>query len=340
MPILKATKEDIESAYRLLLGRKPDAEGLKHFSHLLLGDGISTIELAKSFMESPEFQEANATLLSPRAHLKTPPKSEMLLNCKPCTVAEIDSESFRFWAQQLNDLSGRPHRKLWEWCFITQALFERGALREGSVGLGFAVGQEPLTALYASMGCNIVATDLDHESADKDGWVTGNQHAAGLDQLNSRKICSPDVLMQNTSFRMVDMRKIPEDLRGYNFLWSSCAMEHLGSLTNGIDFVIESMRCLKPGGVAVHTTEFNCDSDSDTIETGHDVIYRKKDFMHMAEELRKVGHEVASMDFTLGQSSADLHVDEPPYKGIPHIRLRIGKFASTSFGIVVVAGNQ
>ena len=57
------------------------------------------------------------------------------------------------------------HRKMWEWLFIAEALRERGMLAAGRSGLGFGVGQEPLVALFAAAGCDVVATDQPHESA-------------------------------------------------------------------------------------------------------------------------------------------------------------------------------
>lgn len=46
----------------------------------------------------------------------------------------------------------RLNRKIWEWCYVAEALSERGMLLPGRRGLGFAVGQEPLVALFASAG--------------------------------------------------------------------------------------------------------------------------------------------------------------------------------------------
>ncbi|HET9034514.1 MAG TPA: DUF4214 domain-containing protein [Dokdonella sp.] len=340
MTILKATEEDIRFAYRLLLGRQPDPAGLAHFSALLRGDGISPKDLAEHFMQSPEFYSAHPGLFKDIGSSSTPPDSPIRLTCSPCTMEAIDSPVFRFWANQLKDLPGRPHRKLWEWCFIAQALYERNVLRKGSRGLGFAVGQEPLTALFASRGCTVVATDLDQHLANREGWVEGNQHAAGLEQLNMRGICPEETLRNNVSFRSVDMREIPTDLRGFDFLWSSCALEHLGSLENGVDFVESAMKCLVPGGIAVHTTELNCDSNDETIEKGHDVIYRQRDLLRLVKTLEQRGHRVSPMNFSLGKTESDLYVDEVPYKGMPHIRLRIGKFSSTSFGLIVIAGDS
>ncbi len=227
------------------------------------------------------------------------------------------------------------HRKIWEWAYIAQALHERGMLVSGRRGLGFAVGREPLAALFASYGCEIVATDLDTTEAQKAGWVQTAQHAAALADLNGRQICAPDIFARQVRFRAADMNSIPADLVGFDYVWSSCAIEHLGSIASGRRFMKNMMGCLRPGGVAVHTTEFNVSSDIQTIEKGHDVIFRKSDLLQMAVELLAEGHEFSPFDFRLGEHPIDHVVDEPPYTGQPHLKLRIGPYVSTSFGIIV-----
>jgi hypothetical protein len=139
------------------------------------------------------------------------------------------------------------HRKLWEYCYIAQALHERDMLRSGRRGLGFAVGQEPLSSLLASLGCEIVATDLAVEEAVEGDWVATDQHATSLEVLNQRGICPDELFRDRVSLRYVDMRNIPGDLRDFDFVWSACALEHLGSLNLGEQFVYESLRCVKPG---------------------------------------------------------------------------------------------
>jgi hypothetical protein len=80
------------------------------------------------------------------------------------------------------------------------------------------------------------------------------------------------------NFRPVDMRdlRLPWD-ETFDFLWSSCSLEHLGSLEAGMDFVKQSTDLLKPGGVAVYTTEFNVSSNDETLTSGPLVVYRKRD---------------------------------------------------------------
>jgi len=330
---LPATPDDVPHAYRLLLGRDPDPGGLEHFNALVRDGSITTTDLSQMFFRSTEFiakfGRLNGSALNDRPAASSP------LNCRACTRRDIDSPIFRYWAERLGLRPGGLHRKAWEWCFITQALYERNVLAAGSRGLGFAVGQEPLTSLFIGMGCEVLATDLDFEHANDEGWVEGNQHAAGLDQLNKYGLCSPELFRARATFRHVDMRAVPEDLSNFDFLWSSCAIEHLGNLQSGLDFVADSLKCLRPGGIAVHTTEFNVDSDTKTVETGHDVIYRKRDFLKLAAELNDHGHHVESFDFDTGDSDADRYVDEAPFTGKVHLKLRIGGFASTSFGLII-----
>jgi hypothetical protein len=337
---IEATADDIRHAYRLLLGREPDEGGWTSHLAMLEANPRSTVDLARGFFGSREFIERFGCLVQVPTGPR-PPASGARLSCQACTRHQIESPLFLYWARRLGERPGGLHRKLWEWCFITQALYERGMLDQGRRGLGFAVGIEPLTALFASLGCQVLATDLDPEGAGAAGWVETNQHASGSSDLNRKGLCPPDEFARRVSFQSVDMRAIPPGLGGFDFLWSSCAMEHLGSLQAGIDFVTDAMRCLRPGGIAVHTTELNCDSDAETVETGGSVIYRRRDLVSLAEQLRCLGHHVEALDFATGDTGADLHVDEEPYgRGPAHIKLRIGGYASTSFGLIVRNGGE
>ncbi len=333
MSKLKATPEDVRYAYRLLLGREPDQEGLRHYREVVARQVPSPEDIAKSLMDSTEFRERHGVLT--QADCGHPPRpGEVTLSCQACTKAQLESPVFRHWASALREKPGGLNRKVWEWCFIVQALYERGKLDGGARGLGFAVGTEPLSSLFALRGCSIVASDIGLDIARDAGWVDTNQHALGLGQLNRKGLCPAREFEARVSFREVDMRAIPEDLRGFDFLWSSCALEHLGSLGHGMDFVVNAMNCLAPGGVAVHTTELNCESDEHTIETGGSVIYRKRDLLELATRLEREGYLVEPMNFDLGDSEADRHVDEPPYTAL-HLKLRIGPYASTSFGLII-----
>ncbi|MEO6060305.1 MAG: class I SAM-dependent methyltransferase [Thermoflexales bacterium] len=251
-----------------------------------------------------------------------------------CAEVQLLSPTFQNWTRRLRQEENRLHRKIWEYCYIGQALEERGMLRAGKKGLGFAVGQEPLPAWFASRGCVITATDLAIQDARKDGWVESNQHAAGLEALNSSGISPEEAFRQRVSFRTADMRDIPPDLTRFDFLWSSCSLEHLGSMELGRKFIFDSLNCLNPGGIAVHTTEYNVSSNEDTLMDGLTVLYRRQDIERIGRELTEAGHYI-DLDFGLGAGPADLFVDKPPYLQQVHLRLDISGFTVTSYGLII-----
>jgi 2-polyprenyl-3-methyl-5-hydroxy-6-metoxy-1,4-benzoquinol methylase len=264
-------------------------------------------------------------------------KPQTLLNSRICTQEQLESEVFQDWAERLGEARGHLHRKVWEWCFITQALYERNLLRSGVSGLGFAVGTEPLASLFCSLGTSICATDMLTDLAKERGWVDTNEHASGINALNVRSLCSDELLAKNCTFRHVDMNNIPDDLGGFDFIWSSCALEHLGSLGHGEAFIHNAMKCLKPGGFAIHTTEYNFSSNDFTLESGETVLYRRQDIERIVDQLKKAGHDI-DMDFTAGCLSGDSFVDVPPYKHYPHLKLQLDKYVVTSVGIIIEKG--
>lgn len=247
------------------------------------------------------------------------------------TAAQIDSARFLGWCEALR-LPFLRHRKWWEFAWIVEALDQQGAIGPGKRGLGFGVGKEPLASYFASRGSHVLATDAPIEQ-DK-GWSQGNQHAAGLAALNERGICPADVFAERVAFRPVDMNRIPADLTGFDFCWSACAFEHLGSIEAGLAFVERSLDCLTPGGFAAHTTEFNLSSDDRTIERGETVVFRRRDLEAFAARLRARGHTI-ELNLNPGDRELDRYVDLPPYQQDPHVKMLLDGYVSTSIGLLV-----
>jgi len=257
-----------------------------------------------------------------------------LLKSRICTQEQLESKPFQDWAERFGEARGHQHRKIWEWCFITQALYERKLLQPCVSGLGFAVGTEPLASLFCSLGASISATDLFSDIAKEMGWVDTNQHASGVESLNSRKLCSDELFGKNCTFRHVDMNVIPNDMNDFDFIWSSCALEHLGSLSHGEKFIYNAMNCLKPGGFAIHTTEYNFSSNDSTLYNGDTVLYRHQDIEKIICNLRAEGHSI-DMDFTAGSLPGDTFIDLPPYKHTPHLKLQLAEYVITSIGLII-----
>ncbi len=266
-----------------------------------------------------------------------------MIDSQICTLSSLESPELLAWSEVLRPLwdpdgtDGKPfvmHRKMWEWLFICAVLSERGVLAPGRRGLGFGVGQEPLVAVFANLGVEIVATDLPPDLAIERGWTTsGREYSDSIDALNNVGLCPDDAFQRLVTFRPVDMVAIPAELRGFDFNWSSCAFEHLGSLEAGLKFLVEQMRCIRPGGFAVHTTEYNVSSNEETVNRGGTVLYRRRDVEAVILHLRREGYQV-QCDFTLGDTPSDRHVDVAPFSDV-HLRTRLGEFATTSLGLVI-----
>ena len=252
---------------------------------------------------------------------------------QPCTASQIDEPPYRYWCSRM-ELQPFYNRKVWEFCFILQALVTADMMRKGRRGLGFGVGKEPLASVMASEGCDIVATDLEVETARVAGWVATDEHAGMLEDLLYPNVIDEKSFRERVSYQHCDMNNIPDDLTDFDFCWSSCAFEHLGSIKKGLDFVEASLSTLKPGGLAVHTTEFNCSSNTETVCEGGTVLFRRRDIEEIAERLREKGHTIETL-FYVGETEVDCYIDVPPYRHDRHLKLALGSFLTTSYGLIV-----
>ncbi len=245
-----------------------------------------------------------------------------------CTWAQTRSPNYRAWCDEMSQ-PRLAHRKQWEWVYILRCLQLAGHLTQGKRGVGLGVGIEPITACAVKRGSEILATD----SIDPTLWNGTHDAAASLSSLNQAQIVDDAFLQARARFRAIDMRAIPEDIRGYDFAWSSCALAHMGSLEAGFDFVRGSLETIKPGGTVVHTTDYNVSSDQATILSGPTVLYRKRDLSAFVHTLRDEGHSVR-ITFGLGSDQPDRHVDEPPFSNM-HIKVRYEDYVITSFGLKI-----
>lgn len=222
-------------------------------------------------------------------------------------------------------------------------------LARGRRGLGFAVGAEPLSSFFASCEVDVVATDAPPKKSlfgwmrkEQNVWLNSGQYAESADAVFRPELVDKKVFQRKVLFRHADMRRLPDDLgeSGFDFLWSSCAFEHLGSIQAGLDFVENSLRFLKPGGLAIHTTEYNVSSNTKTIMKGGYVIYRRKDLEELGFSVRKQNSYMEPLDFDAGTHKHDLHFDVPPYNQSNnlHIKLKLDDHICTSALLVIRKG--
>ena len=278
-------------------------------------------------------------------------ESEDRLTSMVCRRAHWDLPWFAQWNAYFADASPAGgsflpenvqfHRKAWEWAAIVQALHERGMMAPGMRGCGFAVGREPLACLFAGQGVEVLATDLGAAEGSAQAWSTTGQHAASLDALYWPKLIDRPAFDARVRFMPQDMRALePDKLGTHDFIWSSCSFEHLGGLEAGLQFVLRSTELLRPGGIAVHTTEFNLSSEDTTVATGDSVIYRRKDISALAHRLRLLGCGMERFDDFAGTAPEDLDYDYEPYyeNGRQHIKMMMGGFVTTSCLLIITKG--
>lgn len=253
--------------------------------------GVSPDRFLKRYFENASGGEYYAALHGGTESLRGGPAA-LGMRSGLCRHLHFSTDEFRYWVGALGSVPSM-HRKQWEFFYVAQVLFEQGMLAPGKKGLAFAVGREALPALFAKYGCEILATDLDESDAEAKGWVHTGQHSNQVEHLFYENVCPREIFFSSVRYQNLNMNDIPQDLSGmFDFCWSSCAFEHLGSIEHGLTFVERSIDTLVPGGIAVHTTEFNLSSNEDTVESVNLSIFRRRDMEELAARLTDAGHEV------------------------------------------------
>ena len=268
----------------------------------------------------PEYSNASCTPTSP-------------LQTRLATAAHLDTANAAAIIRRLENANIRYHRKQWEFVYIVEALEHAAMLAPGKRALVFAAGNEPLISFFASRGVHVTATDMDATEASRKGWVHTNQHAASREKLFREHLITRREFEERVSYMTMDMNRLNTSMYGkYDFVWSTCSLEHVGSIALGKLFAIRSMLFLKPGGVAVHTTEFTLSSRTHTIETGPTVLWRRKDVEELRDDLRALGFDTHGICLSAGTTALDTIIDLPPFKSFRHMKLRLGEHVVTSVG--------
>jgi hypothetical protein len=224
--------------------------------------------------------------------------------------------------------SPRFHGKHWQRASILRLAKMRMSShlepQERLRAVGFGVGTEPIPAVLAKWGYRVLASDY-FDGPNKDAWTSTNEMLEIPDKqrLNDRNICEPTTFNQNVDLQNINMNMLPKELiQSADFVWSTCALGHIGGYQEGLDFILESAKCLKPGGVAIHTTEVVA-QDVDYLDTPDLSLYRIRDLENVLERLRHQGYEVPVHYFKSGSGMLDRQVSREPDRPDPHITIEI-----------------
>eukprot|EP00873_Tetraselmis_striata_P002088 jgi/Tetstr1/422352/TSEL_013193.t1 len=257
-----------------------------------------------------------------------------VLQGRMANYEEVMSERGQRIIQDLG-ISVIKHRKNWEYIFIISALERLDMLRPGRRGLVFAAGDEPLPSYLAARGVEVVATDMFPDQEGVELWSSTGQHASSLEGLYRPGLVDRKAFDRLVSFQHADMNHISPTMHGqFDFVWSTCSLEHVGSISLGHRFALQSLEVLKPGGAAVHTVEFTLSSLERTVERGDTALWRKQDVERLWRDHGSLGYSMPEPCWHAGTHLLDVQPDVPPYSIDKHIKLMIGEYMCTSMGWV------
>jgi SAM-dependent methyltransferase len=150
-----------------------------------------------------------------------------------------------------------PDSKQWECAMMLRTLSEHGVLRPGALLAGIGAGTEETTFALAAKGCVVFPTDRYLEVTP---W--SDVAPAGMmvrpTQFSQFDCPRGSIIPVHTDARVLSL---PTGF--FDGVYSAGSIEHFGSLEAVAASAQEIGRILKPGGIAVISTEFRLDGPID-----------------------------------------------------------------------------
>lgn len=339
-------RDQVIAAYQLFLNRKPENE-------LVIKEKMNAPSLQSmitDFMLSEEYFKTHNNNITTSLHMLSFEEAKTAISFFPatefygvdpslreptsqlCTASQFLEPEYKYWCEKIKE-SPKFHRKQWEFIYILNALNKFNMLTPGTYGLGFGCGKEPLPSVFAGYGIHILATDQPSDTIGASAWASSNEYTSCLEDLYHSSICERNKFKSFVQFDYVDMNDVPKKFENtFDFIWSACALEHLGSIQNGLNFIENTLRCLKPGGIAIHTTEFNLSSLTETYQSPELCFFRKSDIDNL---YLKIKNHMYPVNYCMGNQILDNYIDLPPYTSREHLKLLLYSYITTSIGIII-----
>jgi hypothetical protein len=223
------------------------------------------------------------------------------------TLRQLEEPSYLDSIKALSSSMGSAN--LWSRAFILQALKRYGMLEAGAQGLALGDADGILAAAIMRQGCSVVtatpATEHDLTSFDPN-------------------LTPEDILRVQSSMRSLPLTELPPDLRGFDFLWSISIVDRAPIMNEFSAFIHDSMRVLRPGGLAVHV--FGIVTAEGKYEAAGPQPISRKAMERLALTLIARNHEIAQLNFGYGTG------DDAPYFGLSPLSPAI---ETAPFGLIV-----
>jgi SAM-dependent methyltransferase len=234
--------------------------------------------------------------------------------------------------------TGLIHRKDWEWALGIIAMRRFGKLNEKSNAIGVGVGREEVLFYLANKLYHIYATDL----YDGNNW----KNFAPSDFPENPKKYAPFPYKEDalTVLRM-DGTKLEFPSESFDIAFSFSSIEHFGGGKNhsgALRSLREMERVLKPGGLAVITTEYIINDKEHPEFFNKRTIY--SDLIDKLERLKLV----EPLDLRITSKTLDTVIDYPSAvywdasssddefkKNHPLVIIRVGNILVTSLLLIL-----
>ena len=215
-----------------------------------------------------------------------------------CTAEQFDEPDYDRWLATLK-AGKQVHRKQWEQVYILRTLERYGMLEPGARGLGLGVKGEPVAAVLAAKGCSVVATSFPAERHADEAM----DHEGVMAALRHPSLCPARTFDDAVVYLPADGDTLPDELQDFDFCWSAGGPERFASVGESVRFLLDSLQCLKVGGLAVHTVAFDTSSELGMVEE-KGAMLRRIDLERLALELVSMGHQIAQLKYDQGEPLA------------------------------------
>ncbi|MDR6116757.1 MULTISPECIES: hypothetical protein [unclassified Sphingomonas] len=214
---------------------------------------------------------------------------------QPMTAAQLSDPLTIAWNAVLHQAGCDIQN--WEDAFILQALHYYDVVPKGGSGLGMGRRRSRLPAYFAGRGCAILSASLHHED------LPDGDPGLALELLEADDLCSPHRFYEVVHLTLFDRLTIPPSLTGFDFLWSTDAYDVPEAQERLPQMLRNSMRCLRPGGLAIHMLRYrpNASATGDTASAG----FSRPEIERMALSLIADGQEVAQLNFATDPQTND-----------------------------------
>ncbi len=246
---LGTDREFVISAFRLLLDRDPDPEGLAFYEGRL-AQGELRLSVLRSLLCCDEFADRYRRVAPQSGHV---PRDVQL--CELANPAKWDNPE---WMALLASLDAVPvdrlsmHRKAYEFGQLLFGLTRLRLVHEGAQILSVGAGHEPVLYWLANRVRRVVATDLYAGAWQSEGAMEGD---AGV-------LADPDAFApfayprERLQFLPMDGRALAFGDGRFDAVYSLSSIEHFGGVEGARTAIAEMARVLKPGGVLALATEY------------------------------------------------------------------------------------